>query len=39
MFTIKTEYFDLKKIMESGQVFRFYETAPGEYTVYSDKDA
>lgn len=35
MFTIKTEYFDLKKIMESGQVFRFYETAPGEYTVYS----
>ena len=35
MFTLKTDYFDLKKIMESGQVFRFFETAPREYTVYS----
>ena len=35
MFTIKTEYFDLKKIMDSGQVFRFYEPEPGEFVVYS----
>ncbi|MBO4524296.1 MAG: hypothetical protein J5723_06405 [Ruminococcus sp.] len=36
MFTIKTDYFDLKKIMDSGQVFRFYEPTPGEFVVYSE---
>ena len=35
MYKINTEYFDLKRIMNSGQVFRFYETEPGSFTVYS----
>lgn len=35
MYKINTEYFDLKRIMESGQVFRFYETEPGSFTVFS----
>ncbi|MBO4781115.1 MAG: 8-oxoguanine DNA glycosylase [Lachnospiraceae bacterium] len=35
MYIINTDYFDLKRIMNSGQVFRFYETEPGCFTVYS----
>ena len=35
MYKINTEYFDLKRIMNSGQVFRFYELTPGEYVLYS----
>ncbi|MCR4625747.1 MAG: 8-oxoguanine DNA glycosylase [Lachnospiraceae bacterium] len=35
MYTIKIDYFDFKRIMESGQVFRFYEPEQGKYVVYS----
>ena len=35
MHKINIEYFDLKRILNSGQVFRFYETEPGSFTVYS----
>ena len=35
MVVKKTEYFDLKRIMESGQIFRMYETEDKVFTVYS----
>ena len=35
MIKIDADYFDIKRIMDSGQVFRFYEPEPGCFTVYS----
>ena len=32
---IVTDYFNASKIAASGQVFRMYETAPGEFDIYS----
>ena len=33
--TVKAEYFDLRAICKSGQVFRMYEREPGVFDVYS----
>ncbi len=35
MVRVKTEYFSLRKIMESGQIFRMYEPEEGLFVVFS----
>lgn len=35
MYRIKADHFDLKKICDSGQIFRMYELKDGEFSVYA----
>lgn len=36
-FTVSVGHFDLRKIAESGQVFRWYERADGGFTIHSGR--